>query len=95
MNKNLYSNIKISLIYGLSILRKHINKGITDLSVENIKNKYTEIELENKKTVNSKKTNKSLQTIIKLSDKITNTNKYQLNFLNKDQFNLNLSKLNS
>src|SRR5947208_2578512 len=26
MNKNLYSNIKISNIYSLSILRKHINK---------------------------------------------------------------------
>jgi len=95
MNKNIYSNIKISLIYGLSILRKHINKGITDISVENIKNKYTEIELENKKYVNSKKTNKNLQTIIKLSEKITNTNKSQLNLLNKNQFNLNLSNLNS
>jgi hypothetical protein len=95
MNKNINSNIKISLIYGLSIIRKHINKGITDISVENIRNKYTEIDLENKKYVNSKKTNQKLQTIIKLSDKITNTNKSQLNLLNKNQFNLNLSKLNS
>nr|YP_009487247.1 ribosomal protein S3 [Russula foetens]AWB36149.1 ribosomal protein S3 [Russula foetens] len=95
MNKKLYSNIQISLIYGLSILRKHINKGITDIIVENIKNKYMEIELENKKYVNSKKTNKNLQTIINLSDKITNTNKSQLNLLNKNQLNLNFSKLNS
>jgi len=95
MNKNINSNIKISLIYGLSILRKHINKVITDLSVENIKNKYTEIGLENKKSVNSKKTNKNLQTIIKLSYKITNTNQSQLNLLNKNQSNLILSKLNS
>jgi hypothetical protein len=95
MNKKLYSNIEISLIYGLSKLRKYINKGITDIIVENIKNKYMEIELENKKYVNSKKTNKILQTIIKLSDQITNTNKSELNLLNKNQLNLNLSKLNS
>ena len=95
MNKNLYSNIKINFIYGLSLLRKHMNKGITDTSVENIINKYMEIELEDKNYVNSKKTNKNLETIIKLSDKITNTNKSQLNLLNKNQFNLNLSKLNS
>src|SRR6266853_945573 len=31
MNKFIYSNIKISPIYGLSMLRKHINKGITEL----------------------------------------------------------------
>src|SRR5579863_6292493 len=84
MNKNLYSNIKISPIYGLSILRKHINKDITDISVENITNRYKEIELENKKYVSSKKTNK-----------IINTNKSQLNLLNKNKLNLNFSKLNS
>jgi len=95
MNKNLYSNIKISPIYGLSILRKHINKDITDISVENITNRYKEIELENKKYVSSKKTNENLQTIIKTSDKIINTNKSQLNLLNKNQLNLNFSKLNS
>jgi len=95
MNKNLYSNIKISPIYGLSILRKHINKGITDISIENITNSYKEIELENKKYISRNKTNKNLQTIIKLSDKIINTNKSQLNLLNKNQFLINLSKLNS
>lgn len=93
MNKNLYSNIKISPIYGLSILRKHIYKGITDISVENITNSYKEIELENKKYISRNRTNKNLQTIIKLSDKIINTNKSQLNLLNKNQFNLD--KLNS
>ena len=92
MNTNIYSNIKINLNSGLSLLRKHINKGITDTSLENIINKYIEIELENKNYVKSKKTNKKLQTIIKLSDKITNTNKSQLNFLNKNQLNLNISK---
>ena len=49
MNKFINSNIKISPIYGLSMLRKHINKGITDLSVENIFNRYKEIKLEKKK----------------------------------------------
>ena len=88
MNKYIYSNIKINPIYGLSLLRKHINKGITDISIENITNRYREIELENKKYVSSKKTNNKLQTIIKLSEKIINTNKSQLNLLNKNQFNL-------
>jgi hypothetical protein len=94
MNKFIYSNIKISPIYGLSLLRKHINKGITDISIENITNRYKEIELENKKYVSSKKTNEKLQTIIKLSEKIIYTNKSQLNLLDKNQFNLNLSNIN-
>jgi hypothetical protein len=58
-------------------------------------NRYNEIELENNKYVNRKKTNKNLQTIIKFSDKIINTKKSQLNLLNKNQLNLNLSKLNN
>nr|AWX52919.1 ribosomal protein S3 [Lactarius sp. (in: basidiomycete fungi)] len=87
MNKN----IKLSPIYGLSILRKHINKGITDISVENIKNRYKEIELESQKYVNSQKANKKLQTIIELSNTITNWDKSQLNLSNKNQFNLNIS----
>jgi Mitochondrial ribosomal protein (VAR1) len=93
MNKLIYSNIKISPIYGLSLVRKHINKRITDLTIENIPNRYTEIE--NIKYVNNKKTNENLQTIIKLSDNIINTNKSQLNLLNKNQINLNLSKPNN
>jgi hypothetical protein len=94
MNKFIHSNIKINPIYGLSLLRKHINKGITDLSIENITNRYKEIELENKKYVNRKQTKNNLHSIIKLSDKIINTNKSQLNLLNKNQFNLNLSNIN-
>lgn len=94
MNKFIYSNIKLSPIYGLSMLRKHINKGITELSIENIFNRYKEIELENKKLVSSKNSNKNLQTIIELSDEIINTNKFQLNLLNKNQFNSSLSKSN-
>ena len=92
MNKFIYSNIKISPIYGLSMLRKHINKGITELSVENILNRYKEIDLENKKLVSNKNSNKNLQTIIKLSDEIINTNKLELKLLNKNQFNSSLSK---
>jgi hypothetical protein len=93
MNKLIYSNIKISPIYGLSLVRKHINKRITDLTIENIPNRYTEIE--NIKNVNNKKTNENLQSIIKLSDNIINTNKSQLNLLNKNQINLNFSKPNN
>lgn len=91
MNKFLYSNIKISPIYGLSLLRKHINKEITELSLENIFNRYKEIELKNKKLVSSKNSNKNLQTVIELSDEIIKTNKLELN---KNQFNSSLSKSN-
>jgi Mitochondrial ribosomal protein (VAR1) len=95
MKKFINSNIKISPIYGLSLLRKYINKGITDLSIESITNSYKEIELENKKYVNSKNSSKNIQTIIELSDEIININKFHLNFLNKNQFNLKLSKSNN
>ena len=91
MNKLMYSNIKISPIYGLSLLRKHINKKITNLTIENLTSRYKE--LENTKYVTSKKTNEKLQTIIKLSDKIINTNKSHLNLLNKNQ--INFSKPNN
>jgi hypothetical protein len=93
MNKFIHSNIKINPIYGLSLLRKHINKGITDLSIENITNRYKKIKLENNKYVSRKQTKKNLQTIIKLSDKIINTNKSQLNLINKN--NLYFSNTNN
>lgn len=92
MNKHTNLNIKLSPIYGLPLLRKHINKGITDISVKNIIQRFKEIELESKKYVSSKKANKNLQIIIELSDIIINSNKAQLNLLNKNQFNLNFSK---
>src|SRR6266851_1923140 len=92
MNKFIYSNIKISPIYGLSMLRKHINKGITELSVENIFNRYKEIELEKKKFVSSKKSNKDIQTIIKLRDEIVNTNKFQLKKKKLNEKNIILMK---
>jgi len=92
MNKKTNSNIKLSPLYGLALLRKHINKGITVISVENVIKRYKEIELESKKIVNSQKANQKVQIIIELSDLIINSNKSQLNLLNKNQFNLNLSK---
>nr|UEP17209.1 hypothetical protein [Lactarius zonarius] len=92
MNKKTYSQIKLSHIYGLPLLRKHINKGITDISVENIIQRYQEIELESKKHVSSKKVNKKLHEIIESSETVINSNKSPLNLLNKNQFNLNLSK---
>jgi len=92
MNKQTNSNIELSLLYGLSLERKHINKGINYISVENIKQRYEEIELESKKNVSSKKANNKSQTIIELSDMIINCKKIILNLLNKNQFNLILSK---
>nr|YP_009504199.1 ribosomal protein S3 [Lactarius hatsudake]AWX52896.1 ribosomal protein S3 [Lactarius hatsudake] len=92
MNQKTNLNIKLSPIYGLSLLKKHINKGITNISVENIIHQYKKIELESKKYVTSKKANKKLQTITEVSDMIINSNKSQLNLLNKNQLNLNLSK---
>jgi len=99
MNKQTNSNIKLSPIYGVPLLRKHINKSITQISIENIIQSYKEIELASKKYVSSKKANKNLQTIIELSDMIIKSNKSQLNLLNKNQFNLskseNLNNLNN
>lgn len=92
MNTKTNSNIKLSLLYGLPLTRKHVKKGITDISVENIKQRYNEIELERKKNVSSKKANKNLQKTIDLSDIIIKSNKSPLNLLNKNQFNLNFSK---
>ena len=94
MNNKTNSNIKLSSIHGASLLRKQINKGIISLSVDNIKQIYNEIELARQKNVRSNKTKNKLQTIIELSDTIIKSNKSQLklNLLNKNQFNLNLSK---
>jgi hypothetical protein len=91
-NSNI-KNIKLSLIYGVPF--NHINKGITDTSVENILNRHKEIELENKKNINSKKADINLQTLIKLSEKLININKSQLNFLNKNKNKINLDNLNN
>jgi hypothetical protein len=99
MNKQTNSNIKLSSIYGVPLLRNHINKNITQISIENIIQIYKEIELASKKNVSSKKANNKLQIITELSDMIIKSNKSQLNLLNKNQFNLskseNLNNLNN
>jgi Mitochondrial ribosomal protein (VAR1) len=92
MNKQTKSNINLNFFYGLPLTRKHRNKGITNLSVENTIQRYKEIELESKKYISSKKPNTKIQIMIELSDEIFNSNKSQLNLLNKNQFNLNFSK---
>ena len=92
MNKNINSNNNLSLLYGLPMVRKHINKEITDLSIQNIINTYKEIELESQNHVSIKKVTKNLQRVIGLSDIIINTNKSKLNVLKKIQLNLNISK---
>jgi hypothetical protein len=99
MNKQTNSNIKLSSIYGVPLLKNHINKNITQISIENIIQIYKEIELASKKNVSSKKANNKLQIITELSDMIIKSNKSQLNLLNKNQFNLskseNLNNLNN
>jgi len=92
MNKQTNSNIKLSSIFGAPLLRKQRNKGIILLSVDNIKQIYNEIELARLKNIRNKKAKTKLETIIELSDTIIKSNKSQLNLLNKNQFNLNLSK---
>src|SRR5579859_765472 len=93
MNPEINSNIKLIDFYGNPLLRKQkINKGITDKSVKNIIQRYKEIELENQINKSSKKTNSKIQKIIEVCDKVNNSNKSPLILLNKNQFNLNLSK---
>ena len=96
MNNN--SNINLSLIYNIPILKKYIsiNKRYKDISIENIRNNNNELELENKKNVNTN--NNNLQTIIDIRKNIININKSKFNLfnlLNKNQFNLNITKLDS
>jgi hypothetical protein len=85
--------MNLSHIYGLPLFKKVINKGIIDISLKNIINKFKEIELDNNKYLSRKKATKISQTIITSSDNIIYTNKSQLklNLLNKNQYNLNIS----
>src|SRR6266702_4733459 len=85
MNKQTNSNINLSSNYGKSLLRKHRNKGINDMSVKNVIQRYKEIELESQKSVSSKKANTKIQTLIVSSDMIIHFDKIQLNLLNKNQ----------
>jgi Mitochondrial ribosomal protein (VAR1) len=93
MNDNTNSNINLNNIYGLPLLQKFIKKGILDISIQNIINKFKDIELDNNKYLSRKKAKKISQTIITSSNDIIKTNKSQLNLnlLNKNQYNLNIS----
>jgi len=81
-------NIKLNVNNNLPNLKNFINKGKMDSSIENI---FKGKELENNNFLSSKKATKITQLIIKLSDKIIYTNKSLLNFLNKNEYNLNIS----
>ena len=83
-------NIKLNINNSLPNLKNLINKGKMDSSIENI---LKEKGLENKTILSSKKVTKMTQLIIKLSDNINYTNKSLLNFLNKNEYNLNISNL--
>jgi hypothetical protein len=86
--KNL--NIKLSVNNNLPYLKNLINKGKIDSSIRNM---FKEKELVNNKNLNSKKSTKIIQLIIELSDNIVYINKSVLNFLNKNEYNLNISNL--
>ena len=86
--KNL--NKKLKLNNNLPYFKNLINKGKIDSSIENM---FMGIKLENNKFINNKKNTKMTQLIIKLSDNIIYTNKSLLNWKNKNEYNLNISKL--
>ena len=82
-------NIKLSINNSLPNLKNLINKGKMDSSIENM---LKEKGLENKTILSSKKVRKMTQLIIKLIENINYTNKSLLNILNKNEYNLNISK---
>src|SRR6266436_7147314 len=86
--KNL--NIKLNINNSLPNLKNLINKGTMDSSIENM---FKEKELKNNTILSNKnkKVTKITQLIIKLSENIIYTNKSLLNFLNKNEYNLNIS----
>jgi hypothetical protein len=86
--KNL--NIKLSVNKNLPNLKNFINKEKMEPKISSIENMFKEKGLENNKILNIKKVTKITQLIIKLSDNIIYTNKSLLNFLNKNEYNLNL-----
>jgi len=85
--KNL--NIKLSVNNSLPNLKFFINQIIMDSSIENM---FKVKELENNKFISRKKSTKITQLSIKLSENIIYTNKSLLNLLNKNEYNLNISK---
>jgi hypothetical protein len=98
MKNNTNTNIKLSQIYGLPLLKKSMNEEIIDMTIENIIKKFKEIELEKNKSFSSKKAIKISKRIIKISDNIIDSNKSKINILDKNKYNLNMfksEKLNS
>jgi hypothetical protein len=81
-------NIKLNINNSLSNLKNLINKGDMDSLIENM---FKEKGLENKRFLSNKKVTKITHLIIKLSDNIIYTNKSLLNFINKNEYNLNIS----
>ena len=90
MNNITNLNIKLSVNNNLPNLKKLMNKGKMDSSIENIFS-LKEKRLENNKFFSSKKVIKITQLIIKLSENIIYTNKDLFNLLNKNEYNLNIS----
>src|SRR5229473_343036 len=68
---------------------KILNKGEMEFSIENMLKRK---ELDKNKNFNKTKITKFTQLINKLSDNIIYTNKSLLNLLNKNEYNLNISK---
>src|ERR1700674_338710 len=81
-------NTKLNINNSLSNLKNLINKGDMDSLIENM---FKEKGLENKRFLSNKKVTKITHLIIKLSDNIIYTNKSLLNFINKNEYNLNIS----
>lgn len=91
MNDKTNTNIKLSHFYGIPFFNKFRKEGMIDISIENIFNRLNETELDNKTHLSNKKATKIFKPIITLSDKIINTKNTNLNLLNKNQYNLNIS----
>jgi len=89
MNEIKNLNIKLSVNNSLPNLKNFIKNGEMDFS---IKNMLKVKDLVAKKNLSRKKATKFTPLIIKLSDNINYTNKSILNLLNKNEYNLSISK---
>src|SRR5216684_2266908 len=89
MNDIKILNTKLSENYSLPYLKNFLNKGEMEFSIENMLKRK---ELDKNKNFNKTKITKFTQLINKLSDNIIYTNKSLLNLLNKNEYNLNISK---
>src|SRR6266446_6038420 len=89
MNEIKNLNIKLSVNNSLPNLKNFIKNGEMDFSIENM---LKVKDLVAKKNLSRKKATKFTPLIIKLSDNINYTNKSILNLLNKNEYNLSISK---